>query len=122
MKNFRAYSLGLNFYRSVQTVQLHMPFQDQLKRAAAGICLTLAEGSGKRTRADQNRYFYMALGSVREVQSIFDLNAASFSAEQHDMLDHLAASIYKLKVDPLTAGSLCPIRKPRLKPSEEGSS
>ncbi len=96
MKNFRAYTLSLNFYRSIQNVQLTPPLADQLERAATGICLTLAEGSGKRTRADQNRYFYMALGSVREIQCIFDLKPRVFTIEQADLLDHLAASIYKL--------------------------
>src|SRR4051812_9075425 len=96
MKNFRAYTLSLNFYRSLQSGQLPCHLRDQLQRAASGICLTLAEGSGKRTRADQNRYFYMALGSTREVQCIFDMSPGAFSAEQRDMLDHLAASVYKL--------------------------
>ena len=96
MKNFRAYQLSLSFYRAIQSVQLDVPFADQLRRAASGICLTLAEGSGKRTRADQNRFFYMALGSAREIQAIFDLNPGKFDAEQIDLLDHLTASIYKL--------------------------
>jgi four helix bundle protein len=96
MKNFRAYTLSLNFYRSIQSVQLSAPLADQLERAATGICLTLAEGSGKRTRADQNRYFYMALGSAREIQCIFDMKGGAFTQVQHDMIDHLAASIYKL--------------------------
>ena len=96
LKNFRAYTLSLNFYRSLQSVQLSMPLRDQLERASTGICLTLAEGSGKRTRADQNRYFYMALGSIREIQCIFDLKPDCFSSVQKDLLDHLAASVYKL--------------------------
>ena len=96
MKNFRAYKLGVTFYRHIQTVQLPCHLRDQLLRAASGICLTLAEGSGKRTRADQNRFFYMALGSAREVQCIFDLNPKAFTPAQYDQLDHLSASIYKL--------------------------
>jgi hypothetical protein len=38
----------------------------------------------------------MALGSTREVQAIFDIERGSFSLEQRDQLDHIAASIYKL--------------------------
>jgi four helix bundle protein len=96
MQNFRTYQLSLSFYRRVQNTKLPAYLKDQLLRAASSICLTLAEGSGKRTRADQNRFFYMALGSAREVQAIFDIERGSFSLGQRDQLDHIAASIYKL--------------------------
>jgi hypothetical protein len=38
----------------------------------------------------------MALGSVREVQSIVSLEPEVFDARECDTLDHLAASVYKL--------------------------
>jgi four helix bundle protein len=96
MKYFRSYTLSFDFYRSIKCVQLPCHLKDQLRRASSSVCLNLAEGSGKRTRADQNRFFFIALGSAREIQAIFDITSEVFSAVQKDKLDHLCAGIYKL--------------------------
>ncbi|MBX7138601.1 MAG: four helix bundle protein, partial [Oligoflexia bacterium] len=42
-------------------------------RASSSIVLNLAEGAGRATRADQNRFFSIAFGSLRECQAILDL-------------------------------------------------
>ncbi len=96
MKHFRSYQLSVTFFRALQAKQLPMPFDDQLKRASASVCLNLAEGSGKRTPVDQHRFYYMALGSLREIRAIFDLCNEQFNAAECDLLDHLSASVYKL--------------------------
>ena len=96
MNHLRSYKLSITFYRAMQTKQLCVPFGDQLRRASSSVCLNLAEGTGKRTLVDQRRFFYIALGSLREIRAIFDLNFEKFCSEDFDQLDHLSASVYKL--------------------------
>ena len=94
LKDFRTYQLALNFYRGIQTQQLPCHLRDQLVRASSGICLTLAEGSGRRTAKDRCRFYTMAMGSTREVQSILDL--VDLSPEFKAQIDTIAAHIFKL--------------------------
>ncbi len=96
MKNFRSYQLAVHFYQSVQNITLPKHLKDQLLRASSSIALSLAEGRGKRTLADQKRYFQIAFGSIRECQAVFDLHPSAASENLLDTLDHLAASVFKL--------------------------
>ena len=71
------------------------PCAELKKRAALSVPLNLAEGRGRRTRADQIRFFSIAFGSVRECQALFDI-ADLKDTETYRLLDTLAASLYKL--------------------------
>ena len=44
----------------------HAGLADQLKRASMSIPLSIAEGAGKRTKADCRKYFDIARGSAME--------------------------------------------------------
>ena len=92
--NFRSYNLALSFYRQVQSLPLAGDLKDQLNRAASGIVLTLAEGSGRATRPDRRRFYVMAFGSIRECQAVLDLTDAPQLLVE--LADSLAASVYKL--------------------------
>ena len=94
-KRFRTYDLAVNFYHLTQPLQLARHLKDQLDRAAASIVLNLAEGSGRRTRADQKRFFSIAFGSLRECQAILDL-ASSQNTPAWNTADQLAAHLYRL--------------------------
>ena len=96
MKTFRSYDLAVSFYRATQTVKLPGYVKNQFLRASLSIPLNLREGRGRRTLADQLRFFQIAMGSIREVQSIVELHGDAFSAEHIETLDRLAASIYLL--------------------------
>jgi four helix bundle protein len=74
MKNFRTYDLAVNFYRLSRTLQIRGNLKEQLDRAASSVVLNLAEGRGRGTKADQKRFFQIAMGSVRECQAILDLS------------------------------------------------
>lgn len=94
IRNFRTYSIAVELYRLLIAVRLPRHLQDQCRRAASSIVLNLAEGSGRSTKADQARFFSMALGSLREVQAILDLVGAE--SQILELTDILAAHVYKL--------------------------
>ena len=96
MRHLRCYQLAVQFYRQARGVSLPAHLKNQFLRAASSIALNLGEGSGRRTRPDRQRFFQIAMGSIRECQGIMDLEQSRFSNAQRDMLDHLAASTYKL--------------------------
>ena len=96
MQHLRTYHLAVQFYREAKAVSLAHYLKDQLRRAALSIALNLSEGTGKSSMPDRCRFFDIAMGSIREWQAILDIEADSFTAAQKDLLDHLAASTYKL--------------------------
>ena len=96
LKNFRTYHLSVALYRSTRTLRLPSHLRSQLDRAASSVTLNLAEGAGRRTTADQRRFFDIAFASVKEVQAILDL-ANDPSSQVIELADKLAAHIHKLR-------------------------
>jgi four helix bundle protein len=96
MQNFRTYDLAVAFYIKAKKIRLPAHLSSQFLRASSSIALNLAEGRGKRTRADQLRFFQIALGSARECEAVFALESASVSAELSALLDHLIGSLCRL--------------------------
>jgi four helix bundle protein len=94
IKYFRSYELAVNLHKEVKTIALPGYLKDQLLRASSSIALNLAEGSAKTSKKDRLRYYGIALGSLREVQAIADLEQAL--KELEPKLDILGAHIYKL--------------------------
>ena len=94
-QNFRTYNLALSFYRRARTLRLPTHLREQLNRADSSVALNLAEGAGRSTRADQNRFFSIAFGSLRECQAILDLAETTEESAAKDA-DILAAHIYRL--------------------------
>ena len=94
IKNFRTYSIAVEFYRLTCALRLPGCLQDQCRRASSSIALNLAEGAGRSTRADQCRFFTIAFGSLRECQAILDL--ADSRSEVLEVADKLAAHLFKL--------------------------
>ena len=93
MKDFRTYQLAEELAKKCKTMKLKQPHQDQFQRAVLSIALNLAEGSAKPTTKDQKKFYYTALGSLREVQSlirILDLK------EIESEFDKLGAHLFKL--------------------------
>ena len=95
MKNFRTLNLAVNFYRQIQCQKLPSSLSNQLERAAVSIVLNLGEGRGRVRKADQLRFFHIAMGSLRECQVILILANLENSAAWKT-LDTLAAHLYKL--------------------------
>ena len=95
MRNFRTYCLAVNFYKQTRCHKLPKNLRDQLERAAASIALNLAEGYGRESRADQKRFYSIAMGSLRECQAILEL-AEIEGSQAWKTLDSLAAHLVKL--------------------------
>ncbi len=95
MKNFRSYQLAVKFYKKSLELKLPYYLKDQLRRASSSVACNLAEGYGRQTFKDRRRFYFQALGSIRECQSLLELGDIDQS-DFLDLLDHLAAGVYKL--------------------------
>lgn len=69
------YRVALDFAKMVPalTHATRASLRDQLERAAASICLNIAEGCGRRTRRDRLHFFSIAQGSGMECAAAIDL-------------------------------------------------
>lgn len=96
MRHLKSYQLAVEFYRIAKAISLPHYLKDQLRRAALSIALNISEATGKSSMRDRVRFFEIAMGSIRECQAILELEYDSFTVDQRDLLDHLAASTFKL--------------------------
>ena len=95
MKNFRTLDLALDFCKLTKSLKVSGPLRNQLERASCSIALNLAEARGRHTTKDQLKFFYIALGSIRECETILKLLEINNKIIL-DKLDHLGASTYLL--------------------------
>lgn len=95
MKTFRTLDLAVEFYSLVENLKLARHLKDQLLRASSSIPLNLAEGNAKFSYKDKKRIYQIAMGSLREAQTILKL-AKITDPKIIQKADHLGASIYKL--------------------------
>jgi len=73
MQNFRTYQLALELHKLAKNHELKGEYKNQFDRALLSIPLNLAEGSGKHTMKDKRRFYFIALGSFREVECMIEL-------------------------------------------------
>lgn len=92
-KNLRSHDLAVELYQQAKESKIPRQLKDQLVRSSSSIALNLNEGWGRRSENDRMHFFNMALGSLREVQSIIKLEKLD---ELHSTADHLGACLYKL--------------------------
>ena len=62
---------------------------------SSGSCKSELQGYGRFSKADQRRFFIIAMGSLRESQAVLDLTP-SCPVHCLELADKLAAHIYKL--------------------------
>lgn len=93
MKELFAHKLSVELYQAAKKEKLPHYLKDQLMRASSSVALNLNEGWGRRTEKDRMKFFTIALGSLREVQSIIKLeNLVALEAKA----DFIGICIYKL--------------------------
>jgi four helix bundle protein len=86
LKNFKTYNLAVELHKSCQKLKVIGCARDQLSRASLSVVLNIAEATGKPTRRDQNKFYAIALGSLRETQALLDVL-------EHRNLDHLTDQV-----------------------------
>ena len=95
LAKFETYQLSLELYRECQKLTLPHHLKDQLSRASLSICLNLAEGSAKPSIKEKRRFYAIAFGSCREVQTVIELEKES-THEIFSIADQVAAHLYRL--------------------------
>ena len=95
LKDFKTYQLSLEFHRSCLELKVPSYLKDQLFRASCSVSLNLAEGSAKPTARDQVKFYFIALGSLRESQAALEF-VKDVNIEVIQLADKLGAHIYKL--------------------------
>ena len=93
MKNFRTYQLAKEFYKVAVGLKMKGSIKNQFDRALLSIPLNLAEGSAKPSSKERRKFYYIALGSFREVQTILELIGNDMLISQADIL---GAHLYRL--------------------------
>ncbi len=93
MTKFRTLEIAKKFYREAKGLRLKQPLKNQYDRALLSIVLNLAEGSAKPTAKDRKKFYSIALGSFREVQTIVELTDNWTLFQKSDVL---GAHLYKL--------------------------
>ena len=96
LKNFRAYQDSIRFYRLCEEVRCPRHLREQLSRASSSIPLNLSEGSARPTRRDRKRFYSIAMGSLRECQTILELAQLPAEDEVRRLADSLGAQMYRL--------------------------
>ena len=96
LKNFRTYQLAVEFHQ-LCIAQEGIPgyLRDQLYRASSSVALNLAEGSAKPTGRDQIKFFFIAMGSLRESQAALEI-IKSDCPQLFNLADKLGAHLYRL--------------------------
>ena len=95
LKNFKTYGLAVQFHKRCKLLKAPAYLRDQLLRASSSVALNLAEGSGKRTLAEQRRFYNIALGSLRECQAVCDLLETA-DGETVRLADTIGGCLYRL--------------------------
>ena len=93
MKNFRTYQLAKEFYKAAVGLKMKGSIKNQFERALLSIPLNLAEGSAKPSSKERRKFYYIALGSLREVQTILELIGNERLISQANIL---GAHLYRL--------------------------
>ena len=76
--DFQVYQDSKRFYREIVHITRKFPREywelgDQIRRSSLSICLNIAEGSGKSSDKEFNRYLNNSLGSVNETAAGIDI-------------------------------------------------
>ena len=94
VSNFRTLNLAIEFYKKAKTERFPKRFlQDQYDRALLSVVLNLSEGSAKPTAKDRKKFYSIALGSMREIQTLLLVTEKEVLFQDADAV---AASLYCL--------------------------
>lgn len=95
MKPFFTLELAVEVYKISKDLRLPSHLKTQYLKACSSIALNLSEGSAKPTVSDRRKFYFIALGSLRECQTILRLHGPS-KTEVSRKIDFLGICLYKL--------------------------
>lgn len=95
MKKFVALNLAVELYQTCERMHLKEPIRDQLLRASLSVALNITEGSGRRTTKDQKRFYYIAMGSVRECQCLVKIIGNQNLQSEYDRMGALVYGLIR---------------------------
>jgi len=95
MKRFFTLDLAVEFYQISKGLRMPPHLKSQYLRACSSVALNLSEGSAKPTVADRKKFYYIALGSLRECQTILRLHGQT-EVDLYIKADYLGACLFKL--------------------------
>lgn len=84
MSEFRCLTEATKLYYQAKKQKLKPFMRDQLLRATSSVALNLSEGNARRTQKDRLKFFNIALASLREVQTICELEELKILNNQAD--------------------------------------
>lgn len=93
MTGFLALDLAVELYQKCERLKLRNPIRDQLLRASLSIALNITEGSGRTSRRDQKRFYSIAMGLLRETQTLIRIIG---NIELQKAYNHLGALVFGL--------------------------
>jgi four helix bundle protein len=98
-QRLNCYNLLVDVAKAMPDLIHHLPrgesyLVDQLKRALASSILNLAEGNGRYSVKERNRFFDFSLGSIKEVMAVFDI-IVSYRYIQYDYINPLLNNLTK---------------------------
>ncbi len=107
-KKLKCYNLLLEAARNVPSILNKLPrgnayIEDQIKRALSSAILNLAEGNGRRSPKERNRFFDISLASISETSAAIDIIvaygyvAARTEMNFREILVRAYSMIFKLK-------------------------
>ena len=92
---FRIWVIAVRFYHRCKELPLPPHAKDQLLRASSSVPQNIAEGYGRIGSREKRRFYRIALGSLRECQSVFAQERIDDEALL-DMADHIGGGLFKL--------------------------
>jgi len=107
-ERLKSYELLLDFAKKLPDMLKCLPrgnsyLEDQIKRALSSAILNLAEGNGRWSIKDRNRFFDISLASIAEVASVIDIFlvygyiSQITGIESKNQLRHVYSLLRKLK-------------------------
>ena len=93
---FIALDEATELYLECEKLKLKNPVRDQLLRASLSIALNITEGSGRSTLKDKKRFYSIALGSLRETQTLIRIIQNQDLAERYYKLGALVYGLARM--------------------------
>ena len=87
--------LAIELFQEIQTLKLCNPVKDQIRRASLSVALNISEGAGRVTGKDQKRFYAIALGSLRETQTLVKIIGHQELIKKYDRLGGLVYCLHR---------------------------